>query len=325
MKGVLIVLLGISCLLAIAAAIGTTDPIRQEFLEYTQRYNKQYGSREEYERRLSIYQANVEGIKAKNSRSKFATFAVNEFTDMTKDEFKARYLMTDLPPLESGPVAANLSVRAPTSFDWRSRNPPVVTPVYNQGQCGSCWAFSATENIESRWALAGHTLTELSMQQIVDCDTTDAGCGGGWPYNAYQYVIGAGGMDPLADYPYVAENEQCAFNSGEVVAKISSWEYVTQSQDENQMASYLSTKGPLSVCVDASEWSSYSGGVFTADECTTSIDHCVQALGYNLNANPPYWIIRNSWGTSWGINGFMYLQFGQDACAVAEVVTSSIV
>jgi len=319
-----VVVLALSCLF-IAVASATSESMRQEFLEYTQKYNKQYGSRDEYERRFNVYQQNVENIKRKNSGSQHATFAVNEFSDMSKEEFKARYLMSDLPALEPGLVAANLTVKAPTTFDWRGRNPPVVTPVYNQGQCGSCWAFSATENIESRWALAGNQLTELSMQQIVDCDTTDAGCGGGWPYNAYKYVIGAGGMDPLADYPYVAENEQCQFQSNEVVAHISNWEYVTQSQDENQMASYLATKGPLSVCVDASEWSDYSGGVFTADQCTTSIDHCVQALGYNLNANPPYWIIRNSWGTSWGINGFMYLQFGQDACAVAQVATSSIV
>jgi C1A family cysteine protease len=201
----------------------------------------------------------------------------------------------------------------------------VVTPVYNQGQCGSCWAFSATENIESQWALAGNQLTELSMQQIVDCSDWDDGCSGGWPSYAYDYVIDAPGQDPLASYPYTAEDGTCAYNASAVVAKISSWAYTTTDEDEHQMANYLALHGPISVCVDAEEWDSYTGGLFLASSCGTSLDHCVLAVGYNLAANPPYWIIRNSWGTDWGIKGYMYLEFGQDACGVATETTSAII
>eukprot|EP01087_Luapelamoeba_hula_P001670 TRINITY_DN113_c0_g1_i1.p1 TRINITY_DN113_c0_g1~~TRINITY_DN113_c0_g1_i1.p1 ORF type:complete len:349 (-),score=46.52 TRINITY_DN113_c0_g1_i1:113-1159(-) len=307
--------------LCVASALATPD-VKSQFLGFQQKFNKVYASEEEFQTRFQIFQDNLKVIAAKNALNNGATYGVTQFTDMTKEEFKATVLMNNLPPLESGDVApTNYSAGAPTSFDWRSRG-GVVTGVYNQGQCGSCWAFSATENVESRWALAGHGLTSLSMQQVVSCDRTDGGCNGGWPYNAYQYLIGAGGQESYAAYPYTAENTPCEFNAGAIVARPRGWQYVTQSRDENQMVNYLYANGPLSVCVDASDWSFYSGGVFPASSCSTSIDHCVDAVGYNLGGSP-YWIIRNSWGTSWGIAGYMYLQFGANACAVAQVVTSS--
>jgi len=321
MRAVICVLL----LACVVAAFASPD-VKGQFLAFQQKFNKVYASEEEFNTRFSVFQDNLKVIAAKNAKNDGATYGVTQFTDMTKEEFKTQVLMSNMPPLDlsAGPVvAANYSVGAPSSFDWRSRS-GVVTPVYNQGQCGSCWAFSATENIESRWALAGNALTSLSMQQIVSCDTTDGGCNGGWPYNAYQYVIGAGGQDSYASYPYTAENTPCQFNPSAIVAKPRSWTYVTQSEDEAQMVNYLYANGPLSVCVDASEWSFYTGGIYPASSCTTSIDHCVDAVGYNL-AGSPYWIIRNSWGTDWGLSGYMQLQYCADACAVAQVVTSSVI
>jgi len=326
MKTVALLILG---LIAVTFA---QDTITQQFVAFQHKFNKVYTSKEEYNRRLAIFTANVNHINAMNAKSHGkTTFGINKFSDMTKAEFKNTILMTKLPeaiPVTEGPYHnEKLNLTIPSSFNWEN-TPGVVTPIYNQGQCGSCWAFSATENIESQWAIGGHALTSLSMQQIVSCDTTDYGCGGGWPYHAYAYVAGAGGQDSYASYPYTAENTPCDFSKSSIVAELNpsnSWTYVTQSQDESEMATYLVAHGPLSVCVDASEWSSYSSGVFLASDCTTSIDHCVEAVGYNTAANPPYWIIRNSWGTDWGMSGFMYLQYGQDACAVAQVVTNSLI
>lgn len=312
-------------LVALFVAVALASPKeRIQFRSFQEKYNKVYASSEEEEKRFQIFRDNLREIARKNALNNGATFSVNKFADLTKEEFKQQMLMTNLPPLgPKFPVApTNYSVGAPNSFDWRDRS-GVVTPVYNQGQCGSCWAFSATENVESRWALAGNALTQLSMQQVVSCDTTDGGCNGGWPYNAYQYLINAGGQESYSAYPYTAENSPCTFNPSYIVAKPSSWTYVTNNEDESQMVNYLYANGPLSVCVDASEWSSYSGGIFPASGCTTSIDHCVDAVGYNLSQG--YWIIRNSWGTDWGLSGYMYLQYGQDACAVAQVVTSSVI
>jgi len=319
-------------ILGLIAVTFAQDTITQQFVAFQHKYNKVYTSKDEYNRRLAIFTANLKHINHMNAKSAGkTTFAVNKFSDMTKAEFKDAILMSKMPtaiPVENGPYHnETLKVSIPSSFNWVN-TPGVVTPIYNQGQCGSCWASSATENIESQWALGGHALTSLSMQQIVSCDTTDYGCSGGWPYHAYAYVAGAGGQDSYASYPYTAENTPCDFSKSAIIATLNpsnSWTYVTQTQDEGEMATYLVAHGPLSVCVDASEWSSYSSGVFLASDCTTSIDHCVEAIGYNTAANPPYWIIRNSWGTDWGQSGFMYLQYGADACAVAQVVTNSLI
>jgi len=309
-------------LTALATYVCATS-FTQQFADFQRKFGKTYETAEEQDRRFAIFKENLRLIDELNARNDGATYGITQFTDRTKQEFKDTVLMSSPPALDKKQqVAKFVNASAPSSFNWVGHNPPVVTPVYNQGQCGSCWAFSATENIESRWALAGNPLVSLAMQQIVDCDTTDGGCNGGWPYNAYQYVINAGGMEPEADYPYVAYNEACRFNPAEVVAKISSWQYVTQSQNEQQMVNYLYANGPLSVCVDASSWSFYTGGIYSASSCGTSIDHCVLATGYNIPGG--YWIIRNSWGTSWGMAGYMYLQYGADACAVAQVVTSSV-
>jgi len=311
-------------ILAIACVIATSvdDPVKQQFYSFMKQYNKVYTDNEEWGFRLGVFRQNLKRIEALNAKKDGATYGVTQFADMTQDEFRNTVLMRNLSPRMNGPVAAKINLTVPSSFDWRTK-PGVVTPIYDQGQCGSCWAFSATENIESRWALAGHTLTKLSMQQIVDCDTTDDGCGGGWPYNAYHYVQMAGGIDTYSSYPYTAEDGTCVFNRNTIAARLSGWEYVTDNQDEGQMANYLVAKGPLSVCVDASNWSFYTGGVYPASSCGTSIDHCVDVVGYNLSGSP-YWIIRNSWGTAWGLQGYMMLQYGKDACAVAQVVTSSI-
>jgi len=315
----------IAILLAVAAWANAEADVKTQFLQFQKKFHKVYATAQEFEKRFEIFKHNLVSIAEKNARNTGTVHGVNQFTDMTKEEFKSKVLMRPPPLGQKVPVAPmNLTSGAPTSFDWRNQG-NYVTPVYNQGQCGSCWAFSATENVESRWALAGNALTSLSMQQVVSCDTTDSGCNGGWPYNAYAYLIGAGGQESYSAYPYTAENSPCQFNAGYIVAKPTSWTYVTNSEDESQMYNYLYSNGPLSVCVDASEWSSYSGGVFMASSCTTSIDHCVDAIGYNVAANPPYWIIRNSWGTDWGISGYMMLQYGADACAVAQVVTSSII
>jgi len=216
-------------------------------------------------------------------------------------------------------------VAAPTSFDWRTKK--VVTAVKDQGQCGSCWAFSATENVESVWMLYKNTtisnMLPLAPQQIVDCDNNDDGCGGGDTITAFDYIKSAGGLEPEKDYPYTAEDGTCNFNAANVVAKISAWQYVTQSQDEAAMQQFLYSNNPISICVDASTWSAYNGGVITpSSNCGDSLDHCVQATGWFQQNGMTVWNVRNSWGTDWGNSGYIWVQLGSDVCGIAEVVTS---
>jgi len=299
---------------------------RQDFADFQVKYNKHYKDASEEEQRFEIFCKNALTAHQRNlaaPRGSDVQFGITKFTDLTKEEFSKflGYKKSKEPAgIEDGAKRIKSDFTAPTTFDWRTHSPPVVTPVYNQGQCGSCWAFSATENIESQWALSGKTLTELSVQQIVDCDTSDDGCNGGDTPTAYEYVIRAGGLDTKADYPYTAKDGRCSFNSGEVAAKIKGWEYAGKG-NETAMVAYLAANGPLSICVDAASWDSYKSGVYPASSCGTSLDHCVLAVGYNLPGN--YWIVRNSWAADWGIDGYIYLEYGHDTCGLAIEPTNS--
>jgi len=284
-----------------------------------QDHSKQYDSDEEFLHRFAIFRDNMKKIEQLNADSDGAIYGITQFSDLTPHEFKTLYLMTRLPVNNVSDYWTPPNVQAPASFDWRTKGG--VTPVKNQGQCGSCWAFSATENIESVYQIGGHPIPSLSPQQVVDCDKDCYGCGGGWPYKAFNYVTKTGGQDTEASYPYTGRDGTCKFKPGSVGAKIKG--YHTISRDEHQIQTGLSTTAPFSVCVDASQWSHYKGGVMRSTQCGRGIDHCVQLVGYDSSANPPYWIVRNSWGTGWGISGYIYLEMWKDTCAMAESVTSA--
>jgi len=221
-----------------------------------------------------------------------------------------------------------------TLVDWRQKG--AVSKVKDQAQCGSCWAFSATEQIESAWFLAKGTLPILSPQQIVSCDKTDQGCNGGDTPTAYAYVKSAGGLESEAAYPYSSgggSTGTCKFKAASIVAKISGFSYATspcsgscKTQDEATFANNVAAKGPASICVNAEAWQLYSSGVLSAKACGgsayTDLDHCVQLVGYNKPASgKSYWIVRNSWGTSWGYSGYIYVEYGTNACGVADEAT----
>jgi len=298
---------------------------RQKWNAFKTKFNKRYSSDEEGHR-YKVFLANLARSEQLNAMQPHATFGVTKFSDLTPAEFRSMYLMNVTfnkeeayakAPVWQPPVDLQ---QPPSSFDWRNKA-GVVSQVYNQEQCGSCWAFSATETIESVWALANHPLVSLSEQQIVDCDTTDDGCDGGWPYDAYQYVIGQGGLDTLASYPYTAEDGTCSFNPSTVAAKISNWHWVTQNQNEQAMQQYVWKNSPISICVDAEVWQTYTGGVITPGTCGKSIDHCVQITGWSQQQGMTVWNVRNSWGPDWGNSGYIYVAMGSDVCALAQVVT----
>jgi len=295
------------------------------------KYNKTYENVDVEHYRYTVFQANLKRAAAfqKSQGPNGATFGVTKFSDLTEEEFRKDYLLpkdfavTYNPQGPEAFVDNKIGLKAdPKNWNWFNHG--VCTPIYNQGQCGSCWAFSATETIESWWALGGHALTQLSMEQIVDCDTTCYGCSGGWPYLAYEYVESVAGIDSYNSYPYTAEDGQagtCAYNAGNVAAHVTG--YTSVPQGEANLYRQAQT-GPVSVCVDASSWSAYTGGVLTS--CTSNVDHCVQLVGYQ-NYNPAgndqnsYWLVRNSWGADWGVNGFIWIETGLDLCAIGDYAT----
>jgi cathepsin F len=278
-------------------------------------------------------------IKSLNEKYPGTQFNLNKFALLTKEQFKEKYLSSFKPvrPESASTIPDYSDITIPDSFDWRDNTPPVVTPVKDQGGCGSCWAFSTVANIEGQWALAGNKLTSLSEQNLVDCDhecsvwenekSCDSGCNGGLPQNAYAYVMKNGGIDTEATYAYDGYDRTCRFKAAGIGAKIYNWSFV--SQDEEQIATVLVSQGPLSVAVEADMWQFYFGGVFYLP-CGTDLDHAVLVTGYGTETDVffqtmPYWTVKNSWGPDWGSSGYIYVERGNGKCGINTYVSTSFV
>jgi len=296
------------------------------FTAWKAQYNKQYDSTDEEAIRFTNFKLSIERVQARNAKNSNAVFGLTKFADLSVEEFKSLLGYVPAENTRDIGVLPTGSIAVPQTFDWRTQN--MVTPVKDQGQCGSCWAFSVTENIESVYCKGNNldctTLAPLSPQEIVDCDDQDLGCDGGDPPTAYQFVIDKGGMEDNSDYPYTARDGSCKFKASLVKVKISSWKYATQNSDETTMMNNLVNWGPLSICVDAEPWQDYTGGILMAADCDTTLDHCVQLVGYDLTQSTPFWIVRNSWGSDWGENGYIRLQEGQDTCGCADEATCAV-
>jgi len=318
-----LVLAALLVVAAMASSHGAkySPQLLSQFNAWQIQYNKVYTTVPDFEHAISNFRATLARVAANNARTGESFYGVTKFADLSPAEFKATYLKSGggrgRPAGVEADVLPPSTHAAPASFDWRNSASPVVSPVKDQGQCGSCWAFSATENIESMWALKHKTLPILGPEQIVDCDTVDQGCNGGDTPTAFAYVTQQGGLDTEASYPYTAgdsgEGGSCAFESNNVAASISNFTWAipecSGSCDSQSMADVqakLATVAPFAICVYAEPWQDYSGGIFNDNTCShdySDLDHCVQLVGYDNNAG--YWIVRNSWNTNWGEAGYI--------------------
>jgi C1A family cysteine protease len=313
-------------------SVDVDDVTFQKFWAFQKQYNKQYASLAEFQDRLVKFSASVARIEARNAAQKGENiFAVNKFSDLSPEEFKSMYLgFRPHAPLNTTVKMSTLS-DVPTTVDWRTKG--AVTPVKDQGQCGSCWAFSATEETESMWFLAGNSLPVLAPQQIVSCDNVDQGCNGGDTPTAYAYIKQAGGLVAEKDDPYTSgdtgDDGTCPSKLNPI-AQVKGFTYATKpctdsctSQDEDTLAANLASTGPVSICVYAESWQDYSSGVLKSD-CPSAydqLDHCVQLVGYDKTGSTPYWIVRNSWNTNWGLDGYIHIAMGSNLCGVADEAT----
>lgn len=246
-----------------------------------------------------------------------AVHGITKFSDLSRAEIKKRYTNykknSDLSLSRFKKVDKKVyNVKKDSTYvDWSGI---YTNEVRDQGYCGSCWAFSATEQIESDAIRAGYLDlgTALSEQQIVSCDPYDLGCDGGNTETAYYYVYTAGGLTTDDNYPYTSYYDvtgDCTYTGTAGVVTVDGYYSVS---GESNMKSYVMSTGPLSICLDASTWASYTSGVVSS--CGDDIDHCVQAVG--INTDEGYWKIRNSWGTDWGDAGYIYLTYGSDVCGL---------
>jgi len=317
----------VAILATASAKFFNEDHTHQKYMweSFKAEHAKSYSTMEEESQRFGFFLENLKIADIRNDAEMknkgTAVHGITRFSDLSQAEFESRFLTSDssMRSTDRETVTLPAPEAAAGLVDWSGK---LTTPVKDQGYCGSCWAFSATEQIESDSMRTLGTSYILSPEQITQCDTTSSGCNGGWTERAYNYVKKAGGIETDSAYPYTSYQGvtgSCHSSASDFVIKVSGFTSIsgsTTSEKESNMANYMLSTGPLSVCLDASSWNSYTGGIMSV--CGNSVDHCVQAVGVDNSASSPFWKVRNSWGTSWGESGYIQLAYGQNTCDITN-------
>lgn len=272
----------------------------------------------------AAFKANVDIVKAHNSQDSSSKMSyTGPFAALSQDDFKEQFL-TGLQG-EVSHEAAHLGKHVysgavlPDSIDWSQQG--AVTPIKNQGQCGSCWAFSTVGSLEGRNQIATQNLVSLSEQQFVDCDKVDQGCNGGLMDNAFKYVMNSGGACTENSYGYTGRDGSCQASSCTVGVQSSAITGYKDVDGTEEALAEAVAQGPVSVAVDAeSKFQLYSGGIVTSN-CGTSLDHGVLTVGYGEESGTKYWKVKNSWGASWGEDGYIRLLKGKGGAGECGILT----
>ena len=323
MKKLLIVLL-------ISLAICTNeidDGMFQEFKKFIKKYNKKYNSINEFLNRFEIFKTNFKKTSKQANGLSFKT-GITKFSDLTAEEFAKKYLTLNINALSasnSEPYTVK-NVNTPDEWDWNEKG--YVTPVKEQGDCSSCWAFTSIGNLEGQYFKGTQQLVSFSEQMLVDCDDIDGGCHGGLMQDAFNWIKERGGIMKESDYPYVGYKAICKSEASKYVKmkvtgfkKLGKGSSTWSPADENEMKEFLFETGPLVAALNASPLRDYTGGVFDLNsrECRPSaVNHGVVLTGYghDKETNLDYWICKNSWGPNWGENGFFRIKRGSGTCGI---------
>jgi len=318
----LLVLLSVTYVLAAR----TEENYLEAWKSFTTKHHKTYKHDEVYYR-YKIFKKNVDFIDETNAKKLTYKVGINKFADLTSEEFQTYFMgsrVDSTKHIRTGDAFVIPSgFKAPSSVNWTAAG--AVTGVKNQGQCGSCWSFSTTGSMEGCHFQTAGTLVGLSEQNLVDCSTAQGneGCNGGLMDQAFQYIIANKGIDTEASYPYTAEDGTCAYAASNCASELTSYtDVTTQSEPALQVAV---TAAPVSVAIDASQSSFqlYTSGVYYEPACSsTQLDHGVLAVGFGTDAGTDYWIVKNSWGTDWGMAGYIWMSRNKDNnCGIATMAS----
>jgi C1A family cysteine protease len=305
------------CLVLVVCALAHTvqsvvdsGDAQRQFSAFVNRFGKKYEVPEIFVR-FNVFKHNLEQMDEHNRGNHSWTMAVNEFSDLTSDEFYAALIRPwseDERP--QGPVANVLESVPTDTFDWRKQG--AVTSIKNQGSCGSCWTFSGAGTMESLLFINTKALVDLSEQQLLDCAGPygNHGCNGGMPWSTFDYARDRG-ICLLSEYSYIGRQGQCK----QCKPRMRTNGYF-QLSGEGQFPSVIK-QNPISLGLDVTNWQHYSGGVFNGP-CGAQPQHAVIGIGWQDSA----WIIKNSWGTSWGEGGYIRLAANKNLCNVGKWATS---
>jgi len=331
-------ILAVFALVAILSVSATVDPILLKWQEFKNKYNKVYANGKEETRRFNIFKKNSHLIEEINHSNLSFTAGMNQYGDLTNQEFVAKVngyksdpnrVRNEAPitPLKSTP-ACPAGTSNGITCDWRIAG--AVTPIKNQGQCGGCWAFSAVASTEGQHFFSTNNLVSLSEQNLIDCSGKEGneGCNGGLMDDAFEYVIKNGGIDTEASYPYEAANGRCVYRAADSGATLTSFKDIP-SGNEAALTTAIQTVGPISVAIDASHnsFQFYRTGVYFEPACSTSqLDHGVTAVGYGALNGADFYLVKNSWGTDWGMQGYILMSRNRNNnCGIATDASYPIV
>lgn len=291
----------------------TDEDVMTVYEAWLAKHGKSYNALGEKERRFQIFKDNLRFIDEHNAENRTYKVGLNRFADLTNEEYRSMYLgtRTAAKRRSSNKISDRYAFRVgdslPESVDWRKKG--AVVEVKDQGSCGSCWAFSTIAAVEGINKIVTGGLISLSEQELVDCDTSyNEGCNGGLMDYAFEFIINNGGIDSEEDYPYKASDGRCdQYRKNAKVVTIDGYEDVPEN-DEKSLEKAVANQ-PVSVAIEAGgrEFQLYQSGIFTG-RCGTALDHGVTAVGYGTENGVDYWIVKNSWGASWGEEGYIRME-----------------